>query len=112
MQPEGEGLGEPYQPFVIIEAVYMGWFTLEFFVRFDIWYWIIWYLTFEIASFDIWFIVFIVYCQVPLQPKQGEGEEFFKWSKNLFQIDFVRKLMNIVDLLAILPYYISLVFYR
>ena len=49
LQPEGDGLGEPYQPFVIIEAVYMGWFTLEFFVRFDIWDWIIWYLIFEIA---------------------------------------------------------------
>ena len=33
-QPEGDGMGETYQPFVIIEAVYMGWFTLEFFVRF------------------------------------------------------------------------------
>ena len=32
-QAEGEGMGETYQPFVIIEAVYMGWFTLEFFVR-------------------------------------------------------------------------------
>ena len=106
MQPEGEGLGEPYQPFVIIEAVYMGWFTLEFFVRFDIWY-----LRLHNLIFDILYLLY-VYCQVPLQPKQGEGEEFFKWSKNLFQIDFVRKLMNIVDLLAILPYYISLVFYR
>ena len=33
-QPEGDGMGETYQPFVVIEAVYMGWFTLEFFVRF------------------------------------------------------------------------------
>jgi len=66
-QPEGDGMGETYQPFVIIEAVYMGWFTLEFFVRF---------------------------------------------LSSPSKIEFVRKLMNIVDLLAILPYYISLVFYR
>jgi hypothetical protein len=26
-------MGETYQPFVIIEAAYMAWFTLEFFVR-------------------------------------------------------------------------------
>ena len=30
---ESESMGETYQPFVIIEAAYMAWFTLEFFVR-------------------------------------------------------------------------------
>ena len=75
-------MGETYQPFVIIEAVYMGWFTLEFFVRF-------------LSS-----------------PSKVEIIQLNRNTNKLFQIEFVRKLMNIVDLLAILPYYISLVFYR
>ena len=41
-----------------------------------------------------------------------DEETLFLIQQNFFQIEFVRKLMNIVDLLAILPYYISLVFYR
>ena len=30
---QGDGMGETYPPFVAIEAVYMCWFTLEFFIR-------------------------------------------------------------------------------
>ena len=80
-------MGETYQPFVIIEAVYMGWFTLEFFVRF--------------LSSPSKVKIIQLYRLI-----------FFQLKNLLFQIEFVRKLMNIVDLLAILPYYISLVFYR
>ena len=85
-------MGETYQPFVIIEAVYMGWFTLEFFVRF-------------LSSPSKVKII-----QLNRNTLNALSSE--KVSNKLFQIEFVRKLMNIVDLLAILPYYISLVFYR
>ena len=66
-EQEEAGMGETYRPFVVIEAAYMAWFTLEFFVR------------------------------LLSSPSK---------------VKFLRKVMNLVDLLAILPYYISLVFYR
>jgi hypothetical protein len=72
-------MGETYQPFVMIEAAYMAWFTLEFFVR-------------------------LLSSPSKVGPTQGLISRR--------QMEFIKKLMNIVDLLAILPYYISLAFYR
>ena len=76
-------MGETYQPFVIIEAAYMAWFTLEFFVRL-------------VSSPS----------KVILSPPGEATDEIHS------QLKFCKAFMNIVDLLAILPYYISLLFYR
>ena len=46
-------------------------------------------------------------------PEQGpSAKNYFICISSLLQFKFVTKLMNIIDFIAVLPYYISLAFYR
>ena len=74
---------QPYDPFAIIEGIYMGWFTFEFIMR-------------------------LLTC-----PNKVLHHKIISFLYLLcLQFKFVTKMMNIIDFIAVLPYYISLIFYR
>ena len=51
-------------------------------------------------------------CKASFITKQGERAETKNYLHGKFQIKFIKEFMNIVDVVAILPYYISICFYR
>ena len=73
-----------HRDFAIAEAIFITWFTIEYCVR---------YCIFFLSSTLISLLRHILLHRFVASP--------FKW-------DFIKESMNVIDLLGIVPYYISL----
>ena len=74
------GVEEEVYFFRVTEAVFVGWFTLEYTIRFFV-------SPIKVSSFLL--------------------SKLFEIQWHLFQSDFIFSFLNIIDLLGILPFYVS-----